>query len=185
MNILVKRKIDSGFSLIEVLIAIFLIGIAFVGVVAFFNSSLQSHIEAKNELVAAGLAQEGSELIRNLRDYYSLNDMPWSDLVDEDTGLPKCERVDYHILDESSLHQCDNSKSADVCLNAEGRYEQCGVGATGVGFQREIRVVCEDENNAAINCSVPGNVKSLNVVSTVTWNGRTTEATDRLYENEY
>ncbi|MFA5926332.1 MAG: prepilin-type N-terminal cleavage/methylation domain-containing protein [Parcubacteria group bacterium] len=183
MKNLIKRKIDCGFTLIEVLIAIFLIGVAFVGVVAFFNSSLKSHLEAKNELVAAGLAQEGSELIRNLRDYKVLHDSAtWSDLADGTSGLSACTRIDYDSL---ASHLCDNSKSDNVCLNGEERYEQCSGGETGVGFKRTISVRCEDENNDEVSCGILANVKSLRVVSSVTWNGRETEATDRLYENEF
>lgn len=165
-----QRKINSGFSLIEILIAIFLIGVAFVGVVAFFNSSLQSHFDAQSELIAAGLAQEGSELIRNLRDYHSLNDdTPWSDLKSD---LPSCTRIDYRSL---TTHVCDNSLEEDVCLDADGRYKQCEVAGTGVGMKRSIEITLEND----------GEVEYLNVLSKVTWNDRTTEATDRLYENEY
>lgn len=178
-----RRKTNVGFSLIEVLIAVFLIGVAFVGVVAFFNSSIQSNLESKNELIAAGLAQEGSELVRNLRDYYILNGETWSEIVDSANGLPSCERIDYNILDASGSHQCDNSKSEDVCLNDEERYEQCDSGDSGIGFQRQISVICEDEDNNEINCNESENVKSLRVVSTVSWNDHETEATDRLYEN--
>jgi prepilin-type N-terminal cleavage/methylation domain-containing protein len=176
----VWNKFKSGFSLIEVLIAIFLIGVAFVGIVAFFNSTLQSHFDAKNELIAAGLAQEGSELMRNLRDYKSLEGSSWSDLTDSVSGLPICERIDYKSLES---HGCyvSSTMGEDVCFNSEGRYEQCDSGDTG--FTRSISVTCEDEDNNSIACS--SSAKSMKIVSTVVWGNRTTEATDRLYENEY
>jgi prepilin-type N-terminal cleavage/methylation domain-containing protein len=176
----VGNKFKSGFSLIEVLIAIFLIGVAFVGVVAFFKSTLQSHFDAKNELIAAGPAHKGAELMRNLRDYKLLQGSSWSDFIDSSSGFPACERIDYKSLDS---HDCyDSTMGEDICFNSEGRYEQCDSGETG--FTRSISVTCEDEDNIEIaDCT--GSVKSLKIVSTVVWGDRETVATDRLYENEY
>jgi len=61
-------KISAGFSIIEILIAVFLITIGLGGVMSLNNYSLQSQGINKNELVASQLAQEGLELVKNGRD---------------------------------------------------------------------------------------------------------------------
>lgn len=177
-----RKKNNEGFTLIELMIATVVVAIGLIGVIAFFNLSLQSNFDAKNELIAAGLVQEGAELVRNLRDYKVLNNTGWDILVDGANGLPACTRIDYDSLYDS--HTCDNSKSTEICLDANNRYKQCA-GGGGIGFTRTISIQCEDSGNNIIGCGTPSDVKSLRVTSKVTWNGRTTTAIDRLYQNEY
>lgn len=167
------------------MIAIFLIGVAFVGVLAFINSSLNSNFEVKNELIAAGLAQEGVELVRNLADYKKLNDAQWSDLINRMNGLPACEKIDLDSL--KGTHVCQNFKADKICFDTDGRYRQCSSGGeSGIGLTRSLEITCEDSSNAPIaSCSPAGSVKSLKIVSEVEWNDRTTTATGRLYENNY
>lgn len=158
----------TGFTLIEMLIVVFLIGVALVGVISFFNSSLQSNFEAKNELIAAGLAQEGAELVRNLAEYKKLNGGGWAAIT---SALDACGRIDYRSLSDS--HLCNNGGNNYVCLSG-GRYQQCDSG-TGNGMQRTINVQRRVDSDG----------DRLEIVSQVEWSGRITKATDRLYENEY
>jgi prepilin-type N-terminal cleavage/methylation domain-containing protein len=185
LRVIPRRGKNSrkGFTLIEIMIAIFLIGVALVGALAFFNSSLTSNFDAKNELIAAGLAQEGAELVRNLADYKKLHDgATWSDLTNASTGFPACSRIDYQSL---TSHGCQNAAIDEICFSGNGRYFQCPPSGTGVGMQRTLSITCEDSNNNPTNCNTPINVKNLIIVSRVIWNDRTTTATDRLYENNY
>jgi|GEM_PF-1001634 len=179
------KKSASGFSLVEILVTITIIGIGLVGMLSFFSSSLKSHNETKSELIAAGLAQEGAELIRNLAEYKKLHDYSsWSDLVNASTGLPYCKRIDYNSL-TGVAHSCyDSSTSADVCIDANKRYNQCP-GGNATDFKRTINVECENSSNVVVSCSLVSIVRSLRVTSEVKWNDRTTTAVDRLYENSY
>ena len=63
-----KNNTLSAFSLIEVLISIFLITIGFLSGAALLTRSLRDSIDARNQVRAALLAQEGVEMIRNQRD---------------------------------------------------------------------------------------------------------------------
>jgi prepilin-type N-terminal cleavage/methylation domain-containing protein len=154
----------SGFTLIELLITIVLVSVGLIGVISFFNASLQSQFDAKNELIAAGLAQEGAELMRNFAEYKKLNGSDWSAIK---TSLAACTRIDYRSL---TGYTCNNGTNNYVCFSG-GRYQQCASG-TGIDMQRILTVT----NNG---------VDGLYIKSEVTWNGRTTKAEDRLYENEY
>ena len=162
-----NKNNQEGFTLVEMIIVIFLIGVALVGVVSFFNSSLQSNFETKNELIAAGMAQEGSELVRNLAEYRKLNGADWTAIV---SALGSCSRIDYRSL---ASHSCNNGANAYICLSGN-RYQQCDSG-TGNEMQRTLN----------IQHKVDADGDRLEIVSQVVWSGRTTKATDRLYENEY
>lgn len=68
-----SAKKSGGFSLLEVLIAIFILVIGIVGAYSAFNSMMANSAIAKERLTAAYLAQEGIEIVRNIRDANWLN----------------------------------------------------------------------------------------------------------------
>lgn len=168
-------KNNKGFSLVEMMIVIFVVGVGLVGVVSFFNASLASQMNVKNELIANGLAQEGAELVRNLRDYRVLNGASWNDLFDpaNQYRLTKCTRIDYRSL-TTNLHDCYvDSQSSKICF-VGGKYQQCdNAGDAGIGMTRTISVTYDSTE------------KCLIVNSTINWSDRTIVAKDFLYENEF
>lgn len=58
----------NGFTLIEVIVSIGIISLVLVGVMLSISLSLSSAARVKNNLIAANLAQEGLEIVRNIRD---------------------------------------------------------------------------------------------------------------------
>lgn len=158
------RNEKKGFTLIEVLVVVFVLGVGLIGALSFFNINLNNQFEAKNELIAAGLAQEGADLVRNIKDYNQLNSLIWNNNLD--TGIA-CSEIDFDSL---SNHRCSNVGTGDVCIDANSRYYQCASGNTS--FKRNISITSRSDG-------------SKKVVCTVTWNGRTTTATDILYNNSY
>jgi len=81
-----KNKTKRGFSLLEVLIAIFIIIVGFSGSVALIVKTIRLSSLSVSRLRAAYLAQEGAELIRNVRDTNWLQ-IRQGDGVDWDEGL--------------------------------------------------------------------------------------------------
>jgi type II secretory pathway pseudopilin PulG len=65
MKIKFKNK---GFSLMEIIIAIGVIITALVGSVALISYSISSTRLSRSRITAQGLAQEGLEIVRNIRD---------------------------------------------------------------------------------------------------------------------
>ncbi len=63
-----KKKIHRGFSLGEVLIAAFVLTVGLTATTALIVSSISKAYDNREAVVAAELAQEGVELIRNVRD---------------------------------------------------------------------------------------------------------------------
>ena len=65
-------KINKGFTLVETLVAVTIMMIAIAGPLSISGKSLNAAIDAKNQLIASNLAQEGMEYLQNIKD----NDNP-------------------------------------------------------------------------------------------------------------
>jgi prepilin-type N-terminal cleavage/methylation domain-containing protein len=75
------QKQNSGFSIIEVMIAIFIFAMAMASIFMVINSTLSTNNLNKNQIIASNLAREQIEIIRNLRDnnyatYHKWNYIP-------------------------------------------------------------------------------------------------------------
>ncbi len=77
-----KKKLN-GFTLVEAILAIFIISLTFIAMMKMFNVSLLLGIRAQNLLIATNLAQEGIEEIRNIG--YTV---PLGDKEEEIEGIP-------------------------------------------------------------------------------------------------
>lgn len=74
----------KGFTVIEVIVAIFLITAGIVGVLSLITQTISSVSISRDKLIAAYLAQEGIEIVRNIRDGNWLEQrnnltLPWDD----------------------------------------------------------------------------------------------------------
>lgn len=63
-----NKKQLRGFSLPEVLLAVFVLSIGVTTIVAVMTGSLRVSLNNNDVVIATGLAQEGIELVRNVRD---------------------------------------------------------------------------------------------------------------------
>jgi len=61
-----KRKKD-GFSLIGVIVTLFIVSVGLTSVISLTSMSLNSANTSKMRLIASGLAQEGIEIVRDIR----------------------------------------------------------------------------------------------------------------------
>jgi len=59
---------NSWFSIIEVMIAIFIFAMTMASIFMLINSSITTNILNKNHIIASNLAREQVEIIRNMRD---------------------------------------------------------------------------------------------------------------------
>jgi len=62
-------KKENGFSLLGVILSVFICSVSLVAFLSLINISLTAAELSKMRLTAAGLAQEGVEVVRNFRDH--------------------------------------------------------------------------------------------------------------------
>ena len=70
---------NKSFTLIEVIVAIFLITVGTVGAFTLMQRTIAFTAVSSSQLVASYLAQEGIEIIRNIRDTNYLEVSVWDD----------------------------------------------------------------------------------------------------------
>ncbi|MBZ9569598.1 prepilin-type N-terminal cleavage/methylation domain-containing protein [Patescibacteria group bacterium] len=73
------KRNGAGFTLLETIIAIFIITIGIVGVSSLVSQTIGSVTISSQRLIAAYLAQEGIEIVRNIRDTNWLEDVAWDE----------------------------------------------------------------------------------------------------------
>ena len=136
---------QKGFTIIELVISIFILSVAIVGIFSAFSMMVLLTNNASDRLTAAYLAQEGVEIIRNIRDnnwidsgYYP--DTSWVRGI-YSTCFPEngdgC-RVDYRTMGTEDatfpIQPYDNSEYLNI--DSDGFYSY-GAG-TDTKFRRKI-----------------------------------------------
>jgi len=75
-----KIKNKNGFTIIETIVAIFILTVGIIACSILADQVFRSSATAKDRLIAVNLAQEGIEVIRNIRDNSWLaSDSTWKD----------------------------------------------------------------------------------------------------------
>ena len=78
----------KGFTLIETLLSVTIVGISFTGVLFSLNQFVKLDRVIDKKSVAIYLAQEGVEVVRNMRDINVLRDKNWDDGIKNGTVVP-------------------------------------------------------------------------------------------------
>jgi len=149
-----NKKMNKGFTLIEILMAVVVIAIGLIGVYAIVPAIFQYQAVNLDELTASFLAHEGVELVRNLRDNNWLTSSEWLN------GLLGCSNgceIDYN----------DNALSAyqgrflKIDDNNFYNYET----GTASRFKRKITLVKQNDNLLQVTVEVlwDGNGSPLKV----------------------
>src|SRR3989344_5211097 len=153
------RTSRRGFSLIEVLVAVAVLTAAVIGITSLTNYSLRLARVARQQLIAANLAQEGMEIVHALRD------TNWIATKLADSACATCpctaswregfcnSSVRSYEFDYATtvVNQTSNAFTAPGTLlnisSASGLYSYGGGSATP--FRREIRFSLPSTGNTA------------------------------------
>jgi prepilin-type N-terminal cleavage/methylation domain-containing protein len=84
-----NNKIENGFTIVELVMAIFILGFAVVGVYNAFSVAVVLTTGTYDRFTAAYLAEEGIEVVRNIRDTNWLNNKIWMEGLHGD-GVTDC-----------------------------------------------------------------------------------------------
>lgn len=133
---------NKAFTLIEVVVAIFLITVGTVGAFTLIQRTIAFTAVSSSQLVASYLSQEGMEIIRNIRDTNYLEGSAWDDGI----GLGADYRLDYRSLNFPDV-TCGNY------LKHNGNFYVCSSDATGK-FQRKITITKPELDKIIVSVTV-------------------------------
>ena len=142
----------KSFTLIEVLLSVFLITVSVLGLYSGINYSYSSVTKASDKFVASYLAEEGVELVKNIRDSNFVNgNVSWVE------GLTTCSdiilgcRMDY---DESALTvNTLSTVRTPLWIDANGFYNYTESGTQTI-FSRKIVVTIVSSAKIKISVTV-------------------------------
>lgn len=172
-----KNKNQKGFSLIEMLISIFIISFALVGIFGLNSKYNQQTKQEKETYEAALLAEEGVEIIKNMRDSNWICETPpcsagWSD------GLLSCNsgcEIDY--LKKGGDGSTDGltawSTGNYLYIDNNGLYRYPTGAETSTlkwtPYKRDIQIITS------------GDADKLDIVVTVSWYNNSTQVKQEIY----
>ena len=193
---------QKGFTLLEVIAAIFVLTLGISGPFALVEQLLVSASLAQDKLLASYLAQEGVEIVRNIRDSNWID--PSSPAPDWDNGLysdanPATPYIFYNV--PISLYF--DSSDTQVLLYSDSYVQGGGVSGSNSGFFRFLYLdpICNDASGAEkiadkgenVSCGQSGSSVGaypdkvgIRVISEVHWPSETSNKKviieDRLYD---
>lgn len=182
---------SSGQGLVEVIIAVAIITTGIVGVITLTFSSLRSTETSIKQIVAANLAREGVEVVRNIRDSNWLADSVGTP-VDWRTGLASGTDYDGAVAFDPALnlwtidftYDSPDDSELELYRDANGVYQPKFINPSGqtTGYSRflEMKIICINKTNNNIRIvesgsSCPGGFEDfgLKVLSSVKWQEKT------------
>ncbi|MCK5081235.1 MAG: prepilin-type N-terminal cleavage/methylation domain-containing protein [Candidatus Moranbacteria bacterium] len=166
MNIFFKKTIDkkvtqdsSGFTLLEILLVMFVVAFTFTGIYVILAKTAQHEKDNRYALIAANLAQEGVEIIRNRRDENLLN------VIDMNVDLSSGICYPYW---SGSQANCDNSREVEVEIDGGGVYRNCNGGCgTGVTIFERYCDINSGAVDMTVRCTVEWQSPSLGTARSI------------------
>jgi len=155
---MLNSKFNQGFTLVEVLISMAIISIGAIGAFLAIQNGVAQTTFSSSRSTAAYLAQEGIEIVRNIRDTNYLRDRykyPGEAQIPWDDGIPagNCLEVDYQ---SKKLLTCGRDSEGKL-----GRYlniDQDGFYSYFLGkktpFKRKIEIQKTDNSQIKIMVTV-------------------------------
>lgn len=156
-----------GFTIVETLVAISVLMIAIAGPLVVASKGLTGTNLSKDQMIAAYLAQESMEAVKNIRDNNLYNGYDWL------SGLSSCTRnapCDVSAIDGTSnnpsiLSGCNGTSPCPIYLETNGYGHVNGAGAVATKFSRYTYI--HDTQTYATACS---SADECGVAVEVYWN---------------
>lgn len=170
-----NNKNKKGFSIGEVILSAFILGVTMVSILALYNQGLKSFQDERDSVIASMLAQEGVELARNVRDNnWARRDGTTDtdpatfsnfDITASNTPQNDC-RIDYNsytVVSDEIIYNpgvtCTGASYVLYTNNTTGFYSHDSAGGTATKFRRTLTLDYNDTD------------KTMVVTSFVSWNG--------------
>ena len=122
-----------AFTLVEVITVLLVISLGMIGTLSLISQNIRSQSVNEKTMVAYQLAQEGVELVRNLRD------TNWNYNNDWRTGM---ETDGIYVMDYEGLlpTKLTTQSQGDLFLDTNGMYRHNSLNTTKSGFNRVIDI---------------------------------------------
>lgn len=123
----------KGFTLVETLVSLFIFSLSITAIIVVSGKGVSDTTIAKNKITAVALAQEGIEMVRNIRDTYALSEATpgagWTEFVSLVTpGGPTGQNCKAKGCEVGDVQDFFWSGFGDLT------FEDCDVGAGMSGF---------------------------------------------------
>jgi len=143
-----------AFSLVEIVIVLGIMTLGLLGVASLILQNMQVEILNKDYLVASMLAQEGLEIVRNIRDDNWVKSLDWLD------GIPSTGTfvLDYRGKGSINTTPNVNGDSGTLLYFGANNYYTHQVSSAPSGFFRLLTTVESDDGTyVLLNCDVMWN----------------------------
>jgi len=143
---LVSRR---GFTIVEIITVLFIVSVGLVGVLSLIIKNIQSQNYNKNSLIAYQLAQEGIELVREVRD------TNWKLLQSFNYNLAD----GTYYLDYLDIVPVASAAPEPLYLSGTGYYSHDPSG-TASGFNRLVTIETIDASSIRVTSSVSWQIRN-------------------------
>ena len=149
------RLNKQGFTLIEAVIVFAVIAISFTAIYSLLAKTMLYNAESRYETIAAGLVQEGIEMIKNKKEE---NEMKWA-IWNTQSNEPQFDEEISLLSDCNPLLSINNYSFSCDSNNLEMRYSKTEEkyttsGDSGLTFTRKCRTQSAGEGMLWIRCEV-------------------------------
>lgn len=165
---------EGGFTIIETLVALAIFTFSIVGLIVITSQGIADTNFAKNKFVASYLAQEGIEIVRNVRDSGALTGAAWEDTFQQNAlaGLGAC-----FVSAQSTGCDIDADTFAIDSCSAASR-NGCGPlrydAATGAYILNSVNVDVLESSFSRVIALRTISANEVEITSTVSWRQGTT-----------
>jgi len=170
----IKNTGASGYTLIEVVITMFLTATVFVGVYALFAKAMNYDKEGQHEIIASELAQEGIEMIKNKKEKNEMDWAVWKPADGDVSNLSTFSGIGVSVDCNPSLtwdnnganysFDCDKSNTVMQYSKHDKKFMTgCSLNCVGPEFTRKCNVHTIHTNPVTLNAD------ELRITCEVSW----------------
>ena len=158
-NFRLSSESGAGFTMIELVIALFVLTVAVIGAYNAFSIMVVATAQMSDRFTAAYLAEEGIEIVRNMRDnnWLDADQDPEDPAITWDRGLTSCDtgcEADYKTGTSSGIELTPYSSGGrNLYIDSNKFYSYAQIGVE-TKFRRKITIYPVDDHTLRVTATV-------------------------------